>query len=83
MRVLALALEVLLNCSSTENKYSLAVKRLLSASFSEISHLIAGVIVFFIIMRDMRLECYHLAKLELSSALLSFVKAASLSTCKA
>jgi hypothetical protein len=45
MRALALALEVLLNCSSTETKYSLAVKGLLSASFSGISSFIADVIV--------------------------------------
>jgi hypothetical protein len=82
MRALALALEVLLNCSSTETKYYLAVIGLLSASFSGIPPLIAYVIVLFIIMRDMRLERSHLAMLALSSVLLSFVKAPGLSTRK-
>jgi hypothetical protein len=63
MRALALAVKVLLNCSSIETKYPLAVKGLLYASFSGILSLIADVIVLFIIMRDMRLERSHLAKL--------------------
>jgi hypothetical protein len=83
MRALTLAVEVLLNCSSTENKYSLAVKKLLYASFLGIPPLIADVTMFFIIRRDIRLKRSHLVKLTLSLALLSFVKTMSFSTRKA
>jgi hypothetical protein len=55
------------------------VKELSIASFSGTPHLIAGIIVFFIIMRDMQLECSHLVKLASSSILLVFVKTTGLS----
>jgi hypothetical protein len=52
MKPLTLVLELLLNPYSTKAKYYFAVKTLFASSFSGLPPVIAYVIIFFTIMRD-------------------------------